>query len=335
LWKKEGSGSWGVAADRKFLVAPVSVRTSADSHIAVSVDASSGRVVYQLFRDGQWGEWQELEFGARFARRPAVISRAERSVDIFAVTEGGHVWQVSYDEANAQWSQWSDLGHDITSEVSATSWGEDRIDVFGKRGKTVMHRSWTTSSGWTQDWDDLGYPWENYYHDPRNPASSPPLTVSWRDGDDGVVDVYMTQEGQGSSHKLFRNSAWSDWTGMSASHEGYEFADTQSIVKGDGVDGRPFAHLLSRGTNDCINYNVHNGTAWGSWKFIWCAQERGNNYPTQFFSTYIVNSGDGKVNLVGRDLESNFLNLEIVGNAPEEWQYPGPLELWKNLGQPA
>jgi hypothetical protein len=80
---------------------------------------------------------------------------------------------------------------------------------------------------------------------------------------------------------------------------------------------------------------VHNGTAWGSWKFIWCAQERGNNYPTQFFSTYIVNSGDGKVNLVGRDLESNFLNLEIVGNAPEEWQYPGPLELWKNLGQPA
>ena len=141
---------------------------------------------------------------------------------------------------------------------------------------------------------------------------------------------------QGSSHKLFRNGAWSDWTTMWASHEGYEFPDTQSIVKGDGVDGRPFAHLLSRGTNDCINYTVFNGTAWGSWKFIWCVQDRGTSgYPTELFPTYIVNSGDGKVNLVGRDLESNFLKLEIVGNAAEEWSYPGPLELWENLGRPA
>ena len=333
MWKKEGGGPWAVAADRKFLTAPVSVHTSAESHIAVSVDASSGRVVYQLFRDGQWGEWQELEFGVRFIRRPAVISRAEGSVDIFAVSDGGHVHHVSYDEAAAQWSQWTDMGHDITSEVSATSWGEDRIDVFGKRGKTVMHRSWTASSGWTQDWDDLGNPWESYYDDVRDPASSAPLAVSWRDGDDGVVDVYMTR--QGSSHKLFRNGAWSDWTTMWASHEGYEFPDTQSIVKGDGVDGRPYAHLLSRGTNDCINYNVFNGTAWGSWKFVWCVEERQTDYPTELFPTYIVNNGDGKVTLVGRDLESNYLKLEIVGNAAEEWQYPGPLELWENLGRPA
>ena len=83
MWKKEGGGSWAVAADRQFLAAPVSVRTGANSHIAASIDASSGRVVYQLFRDGQWGEWQELEFGARFAPPKLLVEMAEKGESFY------------------------------------------------------------------------------------------------------------------------------------------------------------------------------------------------------------------------------------------------------------
>ncbi|KAF2994387.1 hypothetical protein E8E13_002379 [Curvularia kusanoi] len=333
LWKKEGSaGSWSIASDRKFLVAPVSILTGASSHIAVSVDASSGHIVYQFFREGKWDDWQRLEFDTRFERRPAVVSRVEGGVDVAGVTAAGHVWLISYD--GSQWSEWTDLGHDITSEVSATSWGPDRLDVFGKRGKTVMHRSWTAASGWTQDWEDLGNPWESYYTD--NDLSSAPLAVSWQEegAQTGVLDVFMTR--QGSEHKTLRNNQWSDWTTMYASHEGYEFPDTQSLVKGDGVDGRPFAHLVSRGTSNCIHYNVHNGTNWGFWDYLWCYEgSRTTDYPTQFMPTYLVNAGDGKVELVARDSEDNYIKLRIPGDGKEDLEWPGPKDLWENLGQPA
>lgn len=225
-----------VYPDRQFLVSPITIRTSASTQTAVSVNALNGRIVYMHFRDGTWGEWQELDFAAGFLRRPAVVSRAQGKIDVVNVDSDGYVWVVSYDGEN--WSDWTELGSEFTSDIAATSLGEDRIDVFGKRGLTVLHKQWTSDSGWAQDWEDLGDAFANTSPLNDESSASSPLVVSWRDAaGDTIIDVVINHGG--SSHKLFSNGAWSEWTGMFASHEGVEFPDTQSIVRSDGADSRP------------------------------------------------------------------------------------------------
>ncbi|KAF2626090.1 hypothetical protein BU25DRAFT_492245 [Macroventuria anomochaeta] len=335
LWRKEYGGAWEAYPDRQFLVAPITVRTSETTQTAFSVEAIHGRIVYMHFHDGQWDDWQELEFAAQFRRRPTVVSREQSKIDVINVDNDGHVWLVSYD--GSLWSEWTELGADITSEVAATSWGEDRIDVFAKNGNTVLHKHWTPESGWAGEWEDLGDPFSSYYSEPGSTSSSP-LAVSWHEGDgDGTIDVVINAGS--SSHKLFKNGAWSDWIGMYASHEGVEFPDTQSIVKGLGVDGYPFAHLISRGTDNCIHYNGHNGTGWGSWAYLWCNdKETGSElyYPTEFLPTSMVAYESGKLELVVKDLLGDVLKLVVTGTVdPHEWSYTTGNDKWENLGQPA
>jgi hypothetical protein len=333
LYRKEQRGSWEVYSDRKFLFTPVAVSTSDSTQMAVSVDAVSGRIVYMRFHDGQWDAWQELEFAADFRRRPAVISRAQDKVDVINVDLEGRVWIVSYD--GTQWSTWTELANRddrIWGEIATTTWSEERIDVFAKRDESVVHKHWSSESGWAEDWEDLGDPWKSYYHDPRDSAGSP-LVVSWRNGDDGVIDVYMAREGQGSSHKTFRNGEWSDWKGMMASHEGYEFAETQSIARGDGQEGRPFAYLLSRGTSDCIHFNAHNGTDWGSWVVMWCAKDRRTDYLTQQLATFIAGGGSGSVELIAKDIPGNVMRLEVTTMPKQsDWVWDTGNDKWESWG---
>ncbi|KAF1352654.1 hypothetical protein EJ07DRAFT_159104 [Lizonia empirigonia] len=283
------------------------------------------------FHDGTWGEWQELDFAAGFLRRPAVVSRAQGKIDIMNVDSDGYVWVVSYDGEN--WSERTELGSEFTSDMAATSLGEDRIDVFGKRGNTVLHKQWTSDSGWAQDWEDLGDPFANKWSFNGSPAS-PPLVVSWRDAaGNNIIDVVINSGG--SSHKLFSNGAWSEWTGMSASHEGYEFPDTQSIVRCTGDDSRPLAHLVSRGTDNCIHYTAFNGTGGGFWTFLWCNGDADgwsveDPYPTQFLPTFVADAGAGELELLARCLAGSVLRLQIHGAPAEIWSSDN----WEDLGKP-
>ncbi|KAF1922964.1 uncharacterized protein M421DRAFT_96439 [Didymella exigua CBS 183.55] len=328
LYRAGQGESWEAYPDRLFLFAPVTVSISDATQIAVTVDATSGRIVYMHFYDGQWDSWQELEFDAQFLRRPVVISRSQGRADIINVDRDGHVWIVSYD--GTQWSEWTELGDKVYSEVAATTWGEDRIDIFAKWGEDVIHKYWSSQSGWAGEWTNLGDPWERYYHEPGETSGSP-LAVSWRNGEDGTIDVFMTMKG--NAHKEFRNGAWGDWKGMSASHEGYEFPDTQSIARGDGQDGRPFAYLLSRGTDDCIHYMAHNGTDWGQWTYMWCSREDRTDYLSIYMPTFIAGGGSGSVELVAKDIMGNAMRLEVSG-APPEWVYQIGNDKWENWGMP-
>jgi hypothetical protein len=336
LWRKENGGPWEAYADRQFLVAPVTVSTGEGTQIAISVEAIHGRMLYMRFHDGQWDDWQELDFPAQFRRRPAVISRAQGKVDVFNVDFDAKLWIISYD--GSAWSQWTELGDGINGDVAATTWAEDRIDVFAKYGDItnapVRHKHWTAESGWAGEWEDLGIPYSSGWDSGAGPGASisSPLVASWCTPEGGCAIDVVINAGS-SSHKTFQNGEWSDWIGMLASHEGLEFPDTQSIVRGDGVDGRPFAHLISRGTNTCIHYNAHNGTNWGSWVYIRCDRRKDGDetdYPTEFLPTFVA-SRDGNVEVMARDLDGNFLKYSFLGMPSPREEGDGN---WENLGQP-
>jgi hypothetical protein len=338
LWRKENGGPWEAYADRQFLVAPVTVSTGEGTQIAISVEAIHGRMLYMRFHDGQWDDWQELDFPAQFRRRPAVISRAQGKVDVFNVDFDAKLWIISYD--GSAWSQWTELGDGINGDVAATTWAEDRIDVFAKYGDItnapVRHKHWTAESGWAGEWEDLGIPYSSGWDSGAGPGASisSPLVASWCTPEGGCVIDVVINAGS-SSHKTFQNGEWSDWIGMFASHEGLEFPDTQSIVRGDGVDGRPFAHLISRGTDNCIHHNAHNGTSWDFWNYIRCDERNindGVDYPTEFLPTFVA-SRDGTVEVMARDLDGNFLKYSFLGT-PAEWVYKDGNSKWENLGRP-
>ena len=329
LWSSTDSGVWTEYSGHQFLVAPISVATSDTTQTAVSVDAVSGRTVYMHFQDGQWGDWQELEFDAQFLRRPSVISRAQGRVDIVNVDSDSNVWIVSYD--GSAWSTWTRIGSGISSGVVATSSDENRIDVFGRDESGVCHKQWTSDSGWTEEWEQLGTPIDRALNEE---GARSPLAVSWRENEgDSVIDVVV--QVQSMYHKTFRNNAWSEWMIISASHEGGEFVDTQSIVKGDGMEGRPFAHMVSRGTNDCIHYNTFNGTDWGLWNYLWCIEEFRSTearWPTEFLPTFALGGAEGAIDLVMRDVEDEIHRMVVSGpiSQDESWSYDN----WENFGKP-
>ncbi|KAH6633001.1 hypothetical protein C7974DRAFT_391916 [Boeremia exigua] len=319
---------------RQLLVTPVVVNTGETTRTAVAVNGVSGGILYMHFHDGRWEDWQELEFAAKFLRRPAVISRAQHRVDVVNVDSEGSVWIVSYD--GSAWSEWTQLGTNVSADVSATTWGEDRIDVFISNGETFMHKHWTPDSGWPENWEDLGNPfgrslWTRQAISPGPPSISSPMAVSWRDGDDGVIDIFVTD---GSSrHKMFRGGAWSDWLIVSASHEGGEFPDTQSIVKGRGGDGYPFAHVISRGTNNCMHLISHNGTDWDFWTNLWCNTDNVGNeryYPTEILATSMAVYENGSLEVVVKDLLDNVLRLQL--EVPVDPNVRFSNGEWDNLG---
>lgn len=345
-YANQESGQWFTnSGQRRFLVAPICVRTGESTQTAFSVDAHNGHVLYLDIQDDQEAEneWKELDMPCclPFIARPAVVSRAEGTIDIFNVDSQGYIFTNSF---NGEWSGWTEVPglppQGIVREVAATSWGEDRMDVFittgSKKQSGVLHTYWTIQSGWLEKWED----WEGIE------TRASPRVFSWQTPEgDGTVDVVAVEDsgsdpmGGGLTHKRINNNFQSDWITMFASHEGYEFTDTQSLMLGDpsGQHG-PVAHLVSRGTDNCIHYNSFNGTDWDFWTFLWCmpleASMGRTGYPTQGMSTMAVGGRvAGTGHILARDLEGTIIRYQVDGVVNENIDNGIPSSVWEALGK--
>jgi hypothetical protein len=334
LWAKEYTGDWQECTSRRFLVAPVAIEIDSDEplRMAFSIDAYSSNIVYMFFVDGHWehDNWHELAMDSHFFARPTVIGRSPNYFDVFNIDSEGRVFTVSYDGSSSSWGSWTELGSGFYGDLSATSWDENRIDVFGKYrdNNHVLHGWWTPTDGWTKDFEDLGSAFSWQYEGDVDTSS--PLTVSWRTPEGNTfIDVFMA--GQSTYHNLYINGEWADWAIMSASHEGYEFSDTQSLVSGD-IETGILAHLISRGTDDCIHYAQFNGTQWGFWQYLWCAENRGTQYVTEHMPTVTVEGEDGTVNFVTRDMEGKFIRYQAPKPPQPSDGPPWSNDNWELLG---
>jgi len=57
--------------------------------------------------------------------------------------------------ANANWSNWENLGGVITTAPTAASWGSNRIDIFARGQNNAMWHKWWNGNGWSGG-EDLG-----------------------------------------------------------------------------------------------------------------------------------------------------------------------------------
>ncbi|KAF2010159.1 hypothetical protein BU24DRAFT_467636 [Aaosphaeria arxii CBS 175.79] len=304
LWIEESrQGEWIKVLDQKFLLAPIAVKTGDGTQMAVSVDAITGQIVVAYFRD---------------------VSRGNGGIDIFAIDSMGEMWTVSQD--NGFWSEFEYLGSEFTGEVSATSWDEKRIDVFARRNTWIYHLWWTNEGGWSNLWEELG---EAYVIEDTD--FSPPRAVSWRSPEgDGIIDVVVNS---GSTyHKMFSNGAWgNDWDIVPASHEGGVLPHTISVVSGDGVDERPFAHMMARGDDNCIHYISHNGTEWDSWVPLWCGENGVDREIISHMATSIIRGEDGVVDCIVRDYSGDLMRYQVKGHLDPEGLPPFNDD-WEILG---
>jgi len=87
--------------------------------------------------------------------------------------------------------------------VSATSWGINRLDVFGVGADNMLkHRVWDGST-WT-DWENLG---GNPYISGGNVAGVTTRGLN-------SLDVFVIGPDAKMSHKSWNGTAWSQWESL-------------------------------------------------------------------------------------------------------------------------
>lgn len=354
-WKEPGSttstsnSEWHAAASspRSFAVAPTAVAIAGgdnEERIALALDRRGG-VLYARYRDGVWEDrWRELGGLTRpAAARPAAVSVVEGRVDVFVVDAAGRVYHGVLD--GAEWGGWAEIGSGFVGEIAVTGWeGDGRIDVFGRTAAgggqgIVKHRVWSSNGegDWQGGWEDLGTPSQSSW---VGPFGSPLAVVFADDAGDMAIDLVQVVENMGTHHKLYSGGQWGEWRLLSASHEGYEFANTQALVgRPGGADSKPeddtslpAAHLFSRGTDNCIHYNSFNGTDWTFWNYLWCYDTQGvNTWQTQYLSLAAgFNSGNGAIDLVAETGTGELLYVTLGVPVDEDSRFG--VVPWVNIG---
>jgi hypothetical protein len=81
---------------------------------------------------GSWAEAEDL--GGRLASPVAVTAWAPDRMEVFAVFADGELWDRYWD--GSSWHPWESLGGSLAlgSAPAASSWGDDRLDVFATGG---------------------------------------------------------------------------------------------------------------------------------------------------------------------------------------------------------
>jgi len=170
--------------------------------------------VVQLYFDGVW-RWADLGAvpsnvgGGRFATNVlASASWGEGRVDVFGIGQNGHLIQHWFDDGTWHWTDLGAVPADVgdgnfAGPVTAASWGEGRVDVFGigQNGHLIQH--WFDDGTW--HWTDLGA----VPADVGGGGFAGPVTAaSWGEG---RVDVFgIGQNGHVIQHWFDGGWHWTD-----------------------------------------------------------------------------------------------------------------------------
>lgn len=138
------------------------VQSSQSGDLDFFVKDSHGKVLFNQQKTGADNElahrnWNEIP-GSLLAREtPAVIRNEDNTLEVFAIATDGRVYHNRETSPEGPWGQWSALGNEHITQVTAAQNADGSLSVFGIGTNGDL---WTNSEsapevGWT-GWRDLG-----------------------------------------------------------------------------------------------------------------------------------------------------------------------------------
>jgi hypothetical protein len=136
---------------------------------------------------------------------------------------------------------WYSLGGVLTSGPAVSSWGVNRLDVFGRGGDNALYHKYWDGTGW-YGWYWLG-----------GILSSDPAAVSWGHN---RIDVVVGGGDFTIYHKAWTGTDWSPWYSL-----GKPFTSGPAIASW-GVNR---LDVFARGTDYALWQKYWDGTGWYGW----------------------------------------------------------------------
>ena len=213
---------------------PVAVASGLDKVDVFAVRANDHQMMWYT-NQKTW-----ISLGGLFTSQPAVVSRHQGLIDVFARGQDGRLWHLSIKD-NRIVRDWESTGeYFITSAPSAVATSSDQIDIAA-RGKdnNLLHLKLTGGGSTWEDWGGL--------------ISSEPIIIS--SGSEKQLDAFA----RGMDFSLWhiaRGKRVSDWSSL-----GGVILRTPSAVAHD--DGK--IDLFGISTNQTLFRNTFNGSHWSNW----------------------------------------------------------------------
>ncbi|KAL8916889.1 MAG: hypothetical protein Q9208_008291 [Pyrenodesmia sp. 3 TL-2023] len=133
-------------------------------------ESTVGGKLYHIYWDGtQWSDFESLDDDdiLNFATgRASVTSWAPNRLDVVMTRTIDQTYYYKYWDgigqswrpSTTEWYSKSTADYYFTSNPTAVSWGENRLDIFGLGNDRLLYQAWT-GSGWypdAADWEILG-----------------------------------------------------------------------------------------------------------------------------------------------------------------------------------
>lgn len=204
VFHKAWDGQWRDWEDLGGLIVPnsLSVVSWGPNRLDVVGTGTDLKLFHKAWAGTEWSDWRSL--GGHLAGHPHVASLGPNRLDVVVLggSATGHypllhkVWDGRVPQPS--WSNWHDLGGWFRGQPAITSWGPNRLDVFGwGEDLSLYHNAWNGVE-WLA-WESLGG---------KGDARDVPAVSSWGSN---RIDVFANNPNGGIMHKALDHVRWTDW----------------------------------------------------------------------------------------------------------------------------
>lgn len=190
---------------------------------------------------GVWSAWEPL-YGPAMAFEPAVLTRPDGTVYIFATGRDGHLWQQT--RTNGRWEGWYSHGGNLTSGPAVTTFGTD-LYVFARDNTGQLAQR----TFWGGQWK----PW--YTH--TGAIAGAPSAVTWPDQS---LFVFARSTSDTLVQKSYRSGSWGGWYDHGGAMGGPLTSDPGATTWGMGT-----LYVFARGPKDAVQNKAFMNGAWQTW----------------------------------------------------------------------
>jgi len=177
--------------------------------------------------------------------------------EVYSLTSGPAATAVAYGSFNVfvrtsnccvkfwDGTRWRLVDGNITSNVSGTSWGVDRLDIAARGSDLALYTATRIGQEWAGRFTSLG-----------GVLTSSPALVS---RGFSSLDVFARGTDAGLHMRSYTSSGWGPWVSLG----GILTSDPAAVVYAPGKMA-----VFARGTDNALWMNTHDGSRWSGWSSL-------------------------------------------------------------------